>query len=50
MFQLTAAEKAEVVTNCDYLQKLKFPRRCLWLFKSLQMRQRVMEKGVISYL
>lgn len=24
MFQLTAAEKAGVVTNCDHLQKLKF--------------------------
>ena len=24
MFQLTAAEKAEVVTNCDHLAKLKF--------------------------
>ena len=24
MFRLTEAEKAEVVTNCDHLQKLKF--------------------------
>ena len=24
MFQLTAEEKAEVVANCDHLQKLKF--------------------------
>lgn len=24
MFQLTAEEKQEVVTNCDYLAKLKF--------------------------
>jgi len=24
MFQLTAAEKAEVVANCDHLRKLKF--------------------------
>jgi len=24
MFQLTAGEKAEVVTNCDHLQKLKY--------------------------
>lgn len=24
MFQLTAAEKQEVVTNCDHLSKLKF--------------------------
>ncbi len=26
MFQLTAAEKAEVVANCDHLQKLKFSK------------------------
>lgn len=26
MFQLTAAEKAEVVTNCDHLQKLKYSK------------------------
>ena len=26
LFQLTAAEKAEVVTNCDHLQKLKFSK------------------------
>ena len=26
MFQLTAPEKAEVVANCDHLQKLKFSR------------------------
>jgi len=25
MFQLTAAEKTEVVTNCDHLAKLKYP-------------------------
>ncbi len=24
MFQLTESEKAEVVTNCDYLKRLKF--------------------------
>ena len=24
MFQLTDSEKAEVVTNCDHLRKLKF--------------------------
>ena len=29
LFQLTTAEKAEVVANCDHLQKLKFSRwRC----------------------
>lgn len=26
MFQLTAAEKAEVVANCDHLQKLNFSK------------------------
>jgi hypothetical protein len=26
MFQLDAAEKAEVVANCDHLQKLKFSK------------------------
>jgi ORF6N domain len=26
MFQLNPAEKAEVVTNCDHLQKLKFSK------------------------
>ena len=26
MFQLNAAEKAEVVANCDHLQKLKFSK------------------------
>jgi len=29
MFQLTAVEKAEVVTNCDHLAKLRFSRRSL---------------------
>jgi hypothetical protein len=27
VFQLDAAEKAEVVTNCDHLSKLKFSKR-----------------------
>jgi hypothetical protein len=26
MFQLTPAEKAQVVTNCDHLQRLKFSK------------------------
>ena len=26
MFQLTAAEKQEVIANCDHLEKLKFSR------------------------
>jgi len=26
VFQLTAEEKAEVVTNCDHLEKLKYSR------------------------
>lgn len=26
MFQLTAQEKAEVIANCDHLQKLKFSK------------------------
>ena len=26
MFQLTAAEKAEVVANCDHLARLKFAK------------------------
>lgn len=26
MFQLTAAERSEVVANCDHLQRLKFSR------------------------
>lgn len=26
LLQLTPAEKAEVVANCDHLQKLKFPK------------------------
>ncbi len=32
MFQLDAAEKAEVVTNCDHLQKLKFSRALPFAF------------------
>lgn len=32
MFQLNAAEKAEVVTNCDHLQKLKFSKALLFAF------------------
>lgn len=32
MFQLTAAEKAEVVTNCDHLQKLKFSKALPYAF------------------
>jgi len=32
MFQLTAAEKAEVVTNCDHLAKLKFSRSLPFAF------------------
>lgn len=32
MFQLTAAEKAEVVTNCDHLYRLKFSRTCPYAF------------------
>ena len=32
MFQLTAAEKAEVVTNCDHLQKLKFSKTLPYAF------------------
>jgi len=27
-FQLTLAEKEEVVANCDHLAKLSFPRHC----------------------
>jgi len=32
MFQLDAAEKAEVVTNCDHLSKLKFSRSLPYAF------------------
>ena len=32
MFQLDAAEKAEVVTNCDHLSKLKFSRALPFAF------------------
>ena len=32
MFQLDAPEKAEVVTNCDHLQKLKFSRALPFAF------------------
>ncbi|MBK8070934.1 MAG: ORF6N domain-containing protein [Ramlibacter sp.] len=32
LFQLTAAEKAEVVANCDHLQKLKFSRALPYAF------------------
>jgi len=32
MFQLTAAEKAEVVTNCDHLAKLRFSRTLPFAF------------------
>lgn len=32
MFQLDAAEKAEVVTNCDHLSKLKFSRSLPFAF------------------
>jgi membrane-associated protease RseP (regulator of RpoE activity) len=32
MFQLTSAEKAEVVANCDHLQKLKFSKALPFAF------------------
>ena len=32
MFQLDAAEKAQVVTNCDHLAKLKFTRALPFAF------------------
>ena len=32
LFQLTAAEKAEVVTNCDHLAKLKFSKTLPYAF------------------
>ena len=32
MFQLSAAEKAEVVTSCDHLQKLKFSKSLPYAF------------------
>ena len=32
MFQLSAAEKAEVVTSCDHLQKLKFSKALPYAF------------------
>ena len=32
MFQLSAAEKAEVVANCDHLQKLKFSKSLPYAF------------------
>lgn len=32
MFQLDAAEKAEVVTNCDHLHKLKFSKALPFAF------------------
>jgi hypothetical protein len=32
MFQLDAAEKAEVITNCDHLQKLKFSKSMPFAF------------------
>lgn len=35
MFQLTAVEKAEVVTNCDHLAKLKFSLSLPYAFTEL---------------
>jgi hypothetical protein len=32
MFQLTSSEKAEVLTNCDHLQKLKFSKVLPYVF------------------
>jgi hypothetical protein len=32
LFQLTAAEKAEVITNCDHLQKLKYSKALPFAF------------------
>jgi len=32
LFQLTAAEKAEVIANCDHLQKLKFSKALPYAF------------------
>jgi hypothetical protein len=32
MFQLTAAEKAEVVANCDHLKKLRFSYALPYVF------------------
>lgn len=32
LFQLTASEKSEVVTNCDHLQKLKFSKTLPYAF------------------
>ena len=32
MFQLTAEEKAEVVTNCDHLARLKFSKALPFVF------------------
>jgi hypothetical protein len=32
MFQLDAAEKAEVITNCDHLQKLKYSKALPFAF------------------
>src|SRR5471030_1051973 len=32
LFQLTEAEKREVVTNCDHLARLKFSRQLPWAF------------------
>lgn len=32
MFQLTAAEKAEVVANCDHLARLKFAKSLPFVF------------------
>lgn len=32
LFRLTAAEKAEVIANCDHLQNLKFSKALPWAF------------------
>ena len=36
MFQLTKAEKDEVVANCDHLANLKFSRFCPTLLQSME--------------
>jgi hypothetical protein len=37
MFQLDAPEKAEVVTNCDHLQKLKFSKSMPFALRAVHL-------------
>ena len=49
LFQLTLDEKAEVVANCDYLQKLKFSKTLPFAFtehRAIQVKTMKVRKGL----